>query len=182
MPARWCLTARKTRSWPRSRANARRRRRRPRARATCTCIRLRSRCSARRRSDAGASKLMRLPFFSRAPNAALHPGDMVFMSPVHAAQVLEPAPAAMWAVYLMLIVVASAVGWSAMTQVDIVSKAPAPVVPDGREQVIASLEGGILRELMVREGQQVQEGQELAMLDPTRVEAQQAEGQAKRLG
>jgi adhesin transport system membrane fusion protein len=54
-------------------------------------------------------------------------------------------------------------------------------VPDGREQVIASLEGGILRELMVIEGQLVVEGQALAMLDPTRAEAQQAEGQARRL-
>jgi len=54
-------------------------------------------------------------------------------------------------------------------------------VPDGREQVIASLEGGILRELLVKEGQQVTEGQALAMLDPTRVEAQQAEGNARKL-
>jgi adhesin transport system membrane fusion protein len=55
------------------------------------------------------------------------------------------------------------------------------VVPDGREQVIASLEGGILRELHVREGQQVFEGDELAQLDPTRFESQQNEGEAKRV-
>jgi adhesin transport system membrane fusion protein len=54
------------------------------------------------------------------------------------------------------------------------------VVPEGREQVIASLEGGILRELLVREGQVVAKGQPLALLDPTRVEAQQAEGQTRR--
>ena len=54
-------------------------------------------------------------------------------------------------------------------------------VPDGREQVISSLEGGILRELLVREGQQVSEGQALALLDPTRFEAQQAEGTSKKL-
>jgi membrane fusion protein, adhesin transport system len=119
--------------------------------------------------------------FSRQPKAALRPSDVAFLSPVNGAQVLEPAPAAMYAVYLMLAIVASAVAWAAMTQVDIISKASARVVPDGREQVIASLEGGILRELMVREGQQVFEGDALAMLDPTRVEAQQAEGAAKRV-
>jgi len=124
---------------------------------------------------------IKLPFFGRAANQDLRAGDVALLSPLHAAQVLEPAPAAMWAVYLMLALLASAVGWAAVTQVDIVSKAPGRVVPDGREQVIASLEGGILRELLVREGQQVQEGQDLALLDPTRVEAQQAEGQAKRL-
>lgn len=110
-----------------------------------------------------------------------HPGDMAYLSAVRSAQVMEPAPAAMWAVYLMLALVACAIAWASIAQVDIVAKAPGRVVPDGREQVIASLEGGILAEMMVREGQQVEEGEVLALLDPTRFEAQQAEGQAKRL-
>lgn len=114
-------------------------------------------------------------------STGLRPSDLPFINPVHAAQVVEPAPAAMWGVYLLLAVLVVAVGWASLAQVDIVAKASGRVVPDGREQVIASLEGGILRELLVREGQQVTEGQALAMLDPTRVEAQQAEGQARRL-
>ena len=124
---------------------------------------------------------MRLPFSRRPRPAELKLGDVLYVSPVSAAQVLEPAPAAMWAVYLLLVAICLAVGWAAVSEVDIVAKANARVVPDGREQVIASLEGGILRELLVREGQQVTPGQPLALLDPTRVEAQQAEGQARRL-
>jgi len=112
---------------------------------------------------------------------ALESGDVAYVSAVGSAHVVEPAPAAMWAVYLMLLAVAAAIGWAAVAQVDIVAKAGGRVVPDGREQVIASLEGGILRELMVREGQTVEAGQPLALLDPTRFEAQQAEGQTKRL-
>jgi adhesin transport system membrane fusion protein len=104
-----------------------------------------------------------------------------YISPVNAAQVLEPAPAAMWAIYLMLAAIWLAIAWATVSEVDIVAKASPRVVPDGREQIIASLEGGILRELLVREGQQVAQGQALAMLDPTRVEAQQAEGQSKQL-
>ena len=111
----------------------------------------------------------------------LQPRDVPYVSAVSSAQVLEPAPAAMWAVYLMLVVLAVALGWASVAQVDIVAKATGRVVADGREQLIASLEGGILRELRVREGQAVQQGQVLALLDPTRAEAQQAEGQAKRL-
>ena len=113
--------------------------------------------------------------------AELQARDMPFVSAVAGAQVVEPAPAAMWAVYLMLGAVIAALAWSAVATVDVVTKANARVVPDGRDQIIASLEGGILRELLVREGQQVTVGQALALLDPTRVEAQQAEGQAKRL-
>ena len=113
--------------------------------------------------------------------AELQARDMPFVSAVAGAQVVEPAPAAMWAVYLMLGAVIATLAWSAVATVDVVTKANARVVPDGRDQIIASLEGGILRELLVREGQQVTVGQALALLDPTRVEAQQAEGQAKRL-
>jgi membrane fusion protein, adhesin transport system len=111
----------------------------------------------------------------------LQPADIPFVSPVAAAQVVEPAPGAMWAVYLMLLVLAVALGWATVAQVDIVAKANARIIPEGREQIISSLEGGILRELLVREGMQVSKGQALALLDPTRVEAQQAEGQTKRL-
>jgi membrane fusion protein, adhesin transport system len=62
-----------------------------------------------------------------------------------------------------------------------VTRSESRVIPVGREQVIASLEGGILRELKVREGEAVSVGQPLALLDPTRVEAQQNEGRLKRL-
>jgi adhesin transport system membrane fusion protein len=65
--------------------------------------------------------------------------------------------------------------------VDEITKASGRVVPEGREQVIASLEGGILGALFVHEGQQVEVGQDLVQLDPTRFEAQQAESQVKRL-
>ena len=65
-----------------------------------------------------------------------------------------------------------ATGWAAMTQVDVVTRASGRVVPDGREQLIASLEGGILRQVMVRKGQQANPVQRLAPLDPTPFEGQ----------
>jgi adhesin transport system membrane fusion protein len=127
-------------------------------------------------------KLKRKPATAPKPKPApeLQTRDVPFVSAVKAAQVLEPAPAALWAVYLMLCAIAVALTWAGFAQVDIVAKANGRIVPDGREQVIASLEGGILRELLVREGQQVLDGQALALLDPTRFEAQQAEGTSKK--
>jgi adhesin transport system membrane fusion protein len=71
--------------------------------------------------------------------------------------------------------------WAGVARVDEVTRADGRVVPDGRDQIIASLEGGILHTLKVREGMLVEQGQELLQLDPTRVEAQQNESQAKRL-
>jgi adhesin transport system membrane fusion protein len=108
-------------------------------------------------------------------------GDDAFMSGVRAAQVVEAAPHVTWTLWLMAGALAAALTWAAVARVDEVTKADARVIPEGREQVVASLEGGILRELSVHEGQQVDEGQELAELDPTRFEAQQAEGETKRI-
>ncbi|MDT8998833.1 HlyD family type I secretion periplasmic adaptor subunit [Paucibacter sp. APW11] len=105
----------------------------------------------------------------------------LFLSSLAAAQVDEPMPRATWAIYLMLVIVAVAIGWSSFAKVDQVTRTDGRIVPDGKEQVIASLESGILRELLVREGEEVEAGQELVRLDPTRVEAQQNEGQAKRV-
>ena len=113
--------------------------------------------------------------------AALQPGDLAYVSPLAGARVVEPAPAAMWAVYLMLAFLVVAGVWAGFAQVDIVAKAPGRIVPDGREQVIASLEGGILSRLHVREGDAVEPGQALATLDPTRLGSQQAETQTRRI-
>jgi membrane fusion protein, adhesin transport system len=107
--------------------------------------------------------------------------DAAYLSSIKAAHTAESLPHATWALYLMLAAVVCAITWAALSRVDEITKAEGRVIPDGREQVIASLEGGILRALMVQEGQQVEVGQELAQLDPTRFEAQQNEGQIKRV-
>ncbi len=128
---------------------------------------------------------MRLPGFgrkNRSPSSGrFFPGDEQFLSGVSQARMAEGTPRANWVLWLMAGFVALTVFWAATARVDMITRAEAKVVPDGREQVISSLEGGILRELKVREGMVVDKGQELAQLDPTRVEAAQQEGQAKRL-
>lgn len=106
-------------------------------------------------------------------------GDERFLSGIKEAQLNESTPRASWALYLMLTAVFSAVVWAFIARVDQVTKAEGRVVADGREQVIASLEGGILHKMLVREGMVVEKGQDLLQMDPTRFEAQQNEGQAK---
>ena len=56
-------------------------------------------------------------------------------------------PRVMWAVYLMLAAVVAAIIWASVAQVDMVSRSEGRVVPDGKEQIIASLDSGLLREL-----------------------------------
>ena len=122
-----------------------------------------------------------LPSDSTTAGPALRRGDAQYLSPSQAAYELEPARGAIWSIYLMLAALAVGLTWAAFAQVDMITRTDARVIPEGREQVIASLEGGILRELKVREGEAVVSGQPLALMDPTRVEAQQGESRAKRL-
>ncbi|MFG6413888.1 HlyD family type I secretion periplasmic adaptor subunit [Roseateles sp. DC23W] len=92
----------------------------------------------------------------------------------------EPLPRSMWALYLLAAALFAAIVWASVARVDQISRVQGRVVPEAREQVIASLDSGLLAELKVREGEEVQAGQELARLDPTRVEAQENEGALRR--
>lgn len=69
--------------------------------------------------------------------------------------------------------------WAWFFEIDEVSSGPGKVIPSSREQVIQSLEGGILARLNVREGQIVEKGQVLAQLDPTRGESSVEESAAR---
>lgn len=106
--------------------------------------------------------------------------DLELMGALRAAQQLDAAPRSTWALWLMAALLASALAWAALARVNEVTRAEARVMAEGRDQVIASLEGGILAALLVKEGEEVAAGQPLAQMDPTRAEAQQGEGKARR--
>ena len=80
-------------------------------------------------------------------------------------------------------VVFAFVVWAAWAKVDEVVRGEGKIVPNSRVQEIQSLEGGILRDLLVREGQIVEAGQVLAKLDDTRFNtaAGETEAQVKAL-
>lgn len=69
--------------------------------------------------------------------------------------------------------------WAWLFEIDEVSSGAGKVIPSSREQVIQSLEGGILSELNVREGQLIEKGKVLAQLDPTRGESSVEETAAR---
>jgi adhesin transport system membrane fusion protein len=58
--------------------------------------------------------------------------------------------------------------WAAFAKVDEVTRGEARVVPTSQVQIVQSVDGGIVEELMVKEGQIVEVGQVLMRVDPTR--------------
>lgn len=95
-------------------------------------------------------------------------GHTEFMSDVKAATLLDATP---WAgITLLLLVALMAVGyyWADNALLDVVTVGSGRVIPSSREQLIQSLEGGILAELRVREGDVVDKDQVLLRIDDTR--------------
>jgi len=82
-------------------------------------------------------------------------------------------------VWLISVFLALFFGWAWFFEIDEVSSGAGKVIPSTREQVIQSLEGGILSKLNVREGQIVEKGQVLAQLDLTRSESSVEESAAR---
>jgi adhesin transport system membrane fusion protein len=73
----------------------------------------------------------------------------------------------------------AAIIWAIFADLDEVATGEAKVVPSSREQVIQSLEGGIVTEMRVREDQIVEAGEILAQLDPTQAGSTVEESAAK---
>ncbi|WP_370664134.1 HlyD family type I secretion periplasmic adaptor subunit [Candidatus Pantoea soli] len=69
--------------------------------------------------------------------------------------------------------------WAWFGVLDEVSTGTGKVIPSSRDQVLQSLEGGILTELYVHEGDQVQAGQIVAKLDATRSQSSVGESAAR---
>jgi adhesin transport system membrane fusion protein len=84
-------------------------------------------------------------------------------------QELEPPlPKASLFIWIICIGLLVLLVWAWLFKLEEVSTGTGKVVPSSKEQIIQSLEGGILTKLNVRGGEVVQQGQVLAQLDPTR--------------
>ncbi len=107
--------------------------------------------------------------------------DLEYMHDLSEALLAQATPASSALLYLILVFVIIGVVWASIARVDEVTQAEARVIPTNREQIVNSLEGGVLSELFVKEGQAVEAGQPLAQLEPTRFESQYQEGISRQL-
>ncbi|MBB5753219.1 HlyD family type I secretion periplasmic adaptor subunit [Prosthecomicrobium pneumaticum] len=73
-------------------------------------------------------------------------------------------------------------GWAASASLDSAAIAGGTVIVDSKRKTASHLEGGILKRLLVQEGDRVAAGQPLLELDDTRARAELAQLSARRLG
>lgn len=81
----------------------------------------------------------------------------------------------------LVILIAIFITWAAYARIEQITSGEARVIPSSREQIIQSLEGGIVEKLLVSEGQTVEKNQILLRIDPTRASASFEEGRKRLL-
>ncbi|SFJ86732.1 HlyD family type I secretion periplasmic adaptor subunit [Celeribacter neptunius] len=72
-----------------------------------------------------------------------------------------------WVIRITALVVLIFVLWAAIARVDEIVRADGEMISSSRPQIVQNLEGGILSELLVHEGEEVEQGQVLARLQGT---------------
>ena len=77
----------------------------------------------------------------------------------------------LWAVSLLVLTL---IGWAAFGQLEIIISSEGKLVPQTLVKIVQPADAGVVKELLVREGESVRAGQVLARLDPTVARAEQA--------
>lgn len=107
--------------------------------------------------------------------------ELLYMRDMHQAMVAEKQNVIGITLILMLVCLGAALFWADHFKLEEITRGNAKVIPSSREQIIQSLEGGILSELMVKEGDIVTQGQPILRIDPTKAKASYQEGQNKAI-
>ncbi|MEH6495525.1 MAG: biotin/lipoyl-binding protein, partial [Pseudomonas marincola] len=93
--------------------------------------------------------------------------DADYASDVVAAEMNGPNPRSMLLLIGVFSFFIAAYLWADNAILDEVTRGEGKVIPSSQVQIIQNLEGGILKELMVREGEVVEKGQILLRIDDT---------------
>lgn len=108
-----------------------------------------------------------LRFFFGDQNA-LPREDLDYISSAEAALLQQSPRGGQLLLWIVFLVFVSLLIWAAWADVDEFARGDGKVVPSQQVQVLQNLEGGILAELYVKEGDRVERGQRILRIDDTR--------------
>ena len=89
-----------------------------------------------------------------------------FAPPLLRIQDKPPAPLAGWMFGMLAALLACLLAWAAFGRLDIVAVADGKLVPSSYLKIVQPAEQGIVKEILVREGERVMAGQVLIRMDP----------------
>ena len=105
--------------------------------------------------------------------------DLKLVSDLSAALQEEKHRGLWWSIFFLATFLTAFVVWAYNNELEEVTRGQGSIIPSSRLQVIQSLDPGILAELHVKEGDQVEAGDVLVTIDDTRSSAVLRESEAK---
>jgi len=105
--------------------------------------------------------------------------DLKFISSLSAAVIQKSTKKSRILVWIMLLLVVTFVTWASQATLDEVTRASGKIIPSHQIQKVQYLEGGIVTEILIREGDIVKKGQPLIKIDSTGFEAKFQEGKIR---
>ncbi|MFM2587901.1 HlyD family type I secretion periplasmic adaptor subunit [Vibrio sp. TBV020] len=105
---------------------------------------------------------------SKSSYDKLTPNELDYVDDKTAALLLNTPSSARIMLWVMVLFFILAGVWASWAEIDKVTVGQGKVVPSSQIQVVQNLEGGLVKEILVREGQNVTKGQQLLLIDDTR--------------
>nr|WP_322998916.1 HlyD family type I secretion periplasmic adaptor subunit [Castellaniella sp.] len=84
-------------------------------------------------------------------------------------------------IWMSLLTLGVLIFWASTAEIDEVVRGEGKVVPSRQVQIVQSLDGGVVQEILVRPGDKVQKNQVLLRIDPTRYSSSLGENRAESL-
>lgn len=116
---------------------------------------------------------------SAAPVNKVDQRDLRYLNDLQAAMHHETHKGMFWTLWLIGIFFVSFGVWAYFSDLEEVVHGSGRVIASSREQIIQSLDPGVLTEMLVKEGDVVEKGQPLLRIDDTRSSALYREGKSK---
>lgn len=115
----------------------------------------------------------------KTPQESIKSSDLELVNDLNAAMQTEKHRGLFTVMILFAILLVVFIVWAYYSPVDEVTRGQGSIIPTSREQIVQSLDPGIIQEMKVKEGDIVEKGQTLLLLDDTRSAAILRESEAK---
>ena len=117
--------------------------------------------------------------FSRKSDHALRRARAKYLTQAILLEEKGPSGIISTAIFFILLLLVGSVIWATLTEVNETAQAPGEVIPAGLSVKVQHLEGGLVNELPIRDGQQVAQGEVLLRLHDSYLKSELAQFQVR---
>jgi adhesin transport system membrane fusion protein len=105
--------------------------------------------------------------------------DFEFVSSVRSSVLIESPKSTQRVLWTIAVLVVWLVAWASWAEIDEITRGEGRIIPSGQLQVVQNLEGGIVKEILIKVGDVVKKGQPLLKIDNSKFASSYAESVVK---